>query len=176
MSDFTDVLIDGPQPVKRIPYWKSKFAEQQELVRKKNRELVELRAENERLLGILQFSRWTHDTHRPSYALNCLYEGEITIAKFCEWMKAFVAGVDEPLPDVKYRSCGSEFTPKELEAENARLRAALEPFARWANQMDSPPNWVPDGCPIIASPGDISDFFVGMLRRARAALAGKEQG
>ncbi len=62
----------------------------------------------------------------------------------------------------------------ELEAENARLRAALEPFARWANQMDSPPNWVPDGCPIIASPGDISDFCVGMLRRARAALAGEE--
>ena len=62
-----------------------------------------------------------------------------------------------------------------LRAENARIRAALEPFARWANQMDSPPNWVPDGCPIIASPGDISDFCVGMLRRARAALAGKEQ-
>lgn len=126
MSDFTDALIDGPQPSRRIPYWKSKFAEQQELVQRKNRELVELRAENERLLGILQFSRWAHDTHRPSYALNCLYEGEITIAKFCEWMKAFVAGVDEPLPDVKYRSCGSEFTPKELEAENERLRAALE--------------------------------------------------
>lgn len=89
-------------------------------------ELARLRGENERLLGILQFSRWTHDTHRPSYALNCLYEGEITIAKFCEWMKAFVAGADEPLPDVKYRSCGSEFTPKELEAENSRLRAALE--------------------------------------------------
>ena len=62
-----------------------------------------------------------------------------------------------------------------LRAENERLRAALEPFARWANQMDSPPNWVPDGCPIIASPGDITDFCVGMLRRARAALAGKEQ-
>ncbi len=64
---------------------------------------------------------------------------------------------------------------RRLRAENERLRAALEPFARWANQMDSPPNWVPDGCPIIASPGDISDFCVGMLRRARAALAGKEQ-
>ena len=62
-----------------------------------------------------------------------------------------------------------------LRAENERLRAALEPFARWAEQMDSPPNWVPDGCPIIASPGDISDFCVGMLRRAKAALAGKEQ-
>lgn len=60
-----------------------------------------------------------------------------------------------------------------LRAENERLRAALEPFARWANQMDSPPNWVPDGCPLIASPGDISDFCVGMLRRARAALAGE---
>ena len=60
-----------------------------------------------------------------------------------------------------------------LRAENSRLREALEPFARWANQMDSPPNWVPDGCPIIASPGDISDFCVGMLRRARAALAGE---
>jgi len=91
----------------------------------KDQKIASLQAENERLLGILQFSRWTHDTHRPSYALNCLYEGEITIAKFCEWMKAFVAGVDEPLPDVKYRSCGCEFTPKELEAENERLRAAL---------------------------------------------------
>jgi len=92
----------------------------------KDQKIASLQAENERLLGILQFSRWTHDTHRPSYALNCLYEGEITIAKFCEWMKAFVAGVDEPLPDVKYRSCGCEFTPKELEAENERLRAALD--------------------------------------------------
>lgn len=62
-----------------------------------------------------------------------------------------------------------------LRAENERLRAALEPFARWATQMDSPPNWVPDGCPIIVSPGDISDFCVGMLRRANAALAGKEK-
>ena len=67
----------------------------------KDQKIASLQAENERLLGILQFRRWTHDTHRPSYALNCLYEGEITIAKFCEWMKAFVAGVDEPLPDVK---------------------------------------------------------------------------
>lgn len=89
-------------------------------------EIARLQAENERLLGILQFDRWAHDRHRPSYALNCLYEGEITIAKFCEWMKAFVAGVDEPLPDVKYRSCGCEFTPKELEAENERLRAVLQ--------------------------------------------------
>ena len=62
-----------------------------------------------------------------------------------------------------------------LRAENERLRAVLEPFARWAGQMDSPPNWVPDGCPIIASPGDVSDFCVGMLRRARAALGGEEQ-
>lgn len=92
----------------------------------KDQKIASLQAENERLLGILQFSRWTHDTHRPSCALNCLYEGEITIAKFCEWMKAFVAGVDEPLPDVKYRSCGCEFTPKELEAENERLRETLK--------------------------------------------------
>ena len=75
--------------------------------------------------------------------------------------------------------CKGHYEPvdelQRLRAENERLRAALEPFARWANQMDSPPNWVPDGCPIIASPGDISDFCVGMLRRARDALAGKEQ-
>lgn len=82
-----------------------------------------------------------------------------------------------------YLSCGPDLPTKpydrddeltRLRAENERLRAALEPFARWANQMDSPPNLVPDGCPIIASPGDISDFCVGMLRRARAALAGKD--
>lgn len=102
-----------------------RLAKTQKELAARDRRIAELEAENERLLGILQFSRWTHDTHRPSYALNCLYEGEITIAKFCEWMKAFVAGVDEPLPDVKYRSCGFEFTPKELEAENERLRAEL---------------------------------------------------
>lgn len=103
-----------------------RLAKTQKELAARDRRIAELEAENERLLGILQFSRWTHDTHRPSYALNCLYEGEITIARFCEWMKAFVAGVDEPLPDVKYRSCGFEFAPKELEAENERLRAALE--------------------------------------------------
>lgn len=56
-------------------------------------------------------------------------------------------------------------------AEAARLREALEPFMRWAAQLDSPPNWVPDGCPILASPGEISDFSVGQLRRVRAALS-----
>ncbi len=53
MSDFTDALIDGPQPSRRIPYWKSKFEEQQELVRKKNLELTKLRGENERLLAVI---------------------------------------------------------------------------------------------------------------------------
>ena len=57
------------------------------------------------------------------------------------------------------------------EAHAAEMRRALEPFARWAQQLDAPPNWVPDGCPILASPGDISDFSVVQLRAARAALA-----
>lgn len=83
--------------------------------------------------------------------------------------------VDEILAEARKKRRDERDELTRLRAENERLRVALEPFARWASQMDSPPNWVPDGCPIIASPGDISDFCVGMLRRARAALAGKEQ-
>lgn len=57
----------------------------------------------------------------------------------------------------------------ELYQERDALAAALEPFVRWANQLDSPPNWVPNGCPLVVSPADVSDFCVGYLRKARDA-------
>lgn len=63
-------------------------------------------------------------------------------------------------------------SPDPRDARIAQLEEALIPFARWAKQLDTPPNWVPDGCPVLASPGDISDFCAGDIRRAGAALSG----
>lgn len=51
------------------------------------------------------------------------------------------------------------------------MRVALEPFKRFADRLDSPPNWVPDGCPINTDSGGVSDFSVAQVRQARAALA-----
>lgn len=124
------------------------------------------RKENARLREILQFDRFSHNVHRPSYALNCLYEGEITIAKFCEWMEAYVAGRDEPLPDVPFASCGQEKAPKELQAENALLREALEQI--WRAVKNGP-----------CVDGDYSAQITcvkEVYSALRAALAGKEQG
>lgn len=64
----------------------------------------------------------------------------------------------------------------DAERRVAALEAGLQPFKRWAAQLDSPPNWVPDPCPLVTSPGDISDFTVGDLRRARALLAAQKEG
>jgi len=51
------------------------------------------------------------------------------------------------------------------------IERALEPFARYASQLNSPPNWMPDGCPINVDPDGISDFTVGQVRRVAAVLA-----
>ncbi len=79
-----------------------------------------------------------------------------------------------PGPEYKYEDLVRE--NMKLVSENTRLRKALEPFKRFADRLDSPPNWVPDGCPINTDSGGISDFCVGDLRRARAALAPFRRG
>lgn len=61
--------------------------------------------------------------------------------------------------------------PGPLVAAVEGLVRALEPFERFATRLDSPPNWVPDGCPINTDAGGVSDFSVGQLREARAAIA-----
>jgi len=61
--------------------------------------------------------------------------------------------------------------PGSLVAAVEGLVKALEPFERFAARLDSPPNWVPDGCPINTDSGGVSDFSVGQLRDVRAALA-----
>lgn len=53
--------------------------------------------------------------------------------------------------------------------EVERLREALEPFAEYADWVDSCEQH-PDGCPDNALAGETS-FTVGDLRRARAALS-----
>lgn len=55
----------------------------------------------------------------------------------------------------------------------AKLEEALRPFARFAQSLEAPPNWMPDGCPVNCDPGGISDLAVGAFRRARAALEGR---
>lgn len=60
---------------------------------------------------------------------------------------------------------------KEKDEKIAALAAALEPFVRFAKQVSSSPNWVPDGCPVNVDPGGISDLAVGAFRRAEQALA-----
>ena len=51
-----------------------------------------------------------------------------------------------------------------------RYRAALKPFAHWANRLDAPPNWMPDGCPLTVNPASSGEVTVGHLRAARTAL------
>lgn len=73
---------------------------------------------------------------------------------------------------------GAEQAKKDLSAfidaareREAAMAAALEPFVRFAKQVSSSPNWVPDGCPVNVDPGGISDLAVGAFRRAEQALA-----
>lgn len=58
---------------------------------------------------------------------------------------------------------------KALEAENARLRAALEKFARFVNEMDAlRPAFYRDDDTLLSYDG--VEITVGDLREARAAL------
>jgi len=63
---------------------------------------------------------------------------------------------------------------EQLEAENARLRKSLEPFAEFADRLTGA-NWVGDRCPVNADPGGISGRSSGLcvssFREAKAALA-----
>lgn len=81
--------------------------------------------------------------------------------------QAFVTTLD----DIKKLISTRDARIAELEAERDALAAALEPFVRFAKQVSSSPNWVPDGCPVNVDPGGISDLAVGAFRRAEQALA-----
>lgn len=80
---------------------------------------------------------------------------------------AFVTTLD----DIKKLISTRDEHIAQLEAERDALAAALEPFVRFAKQVSSSPNWVPDGCPVNVDPGGISDLAVGAFRRAEQALA-----
>lgn len=68
------------------------------------------------------------------------------------------------------KDCPSEVMPRLL-AENAKLRAALEPFVKEALHWES----CEDAEPLVeAFPGYEGELIVGDLRRARAALASEE--
>lgn len=66
-------------------------------------------------------------------------------------------------------------TLDEQELEIKRLRLALKPFSRLADEYDKKPNDLPDLCPVRASPlsRDERICTVGDLRHARAALKGE---
>ena len=58
-----------------------------------------------------------------------------------------------------------------LKTENERLREALKPFARYAEDLDH--SGLLGRCPLVARPQRLArygDVTVGDLRRARAAL------
>lgn len=61
--------------------------------------------------------------------------------------------------------------PSEAAKNVEELVVAATPFAQWAGQMDASPNWLPDACPLVASPSSRSDINVGRLRALRAAIA-----
>ncbi len=55
------------------------------------------------------------------------------------------------------------------------MRQALEPFARYANQLEGV-NWVPDSSPLAARPDQLEGAItVADLRRAREALSAPPQ-
>ncbi len=66
---------------------------------------------------------------------------------------------------------------KRLRAENERLRAALEPFAKSANAFDQLKHFKPEECFVYGGQsrpdGNVGAITVGDLRRASAALEGK---
>jgi hypothetical protein len=66
---------------------------------------------------------------------------------------------------------------EKLRAENKRLRAALEPFAKAADGFERSPIKNPEDvfayAGVRGSDGDVGAITVGDLRRARAALEGK---
>lgn len=93
-----------------------------------------LRAENERLMGLLQFERHDWSSHRPTYAAMCLHEGVISFGKFCEWVRLASSGNDTPLPEDVLYSGGVDASVKELqstiEAQARELNAAREGWSR----------------------------------------------
>jgi hypothetical protein len=85
----------------------------------------EIKAERDRLRSICSFNRFDLD-HKPSYVLNCLYEGEISLAKACEWLRRYADGVTDPIVEGVVGSGGWEgSSPKELAAECDRLRGRV---------------------------------------------------
>jgi hypothetical protein len=84
--------------------------------------MCHLKAERDRLRSICSFNRLDLG-HKPSYVLNCLYEGEISLAKACEWLRRYADGVTDPIVEGVVGSGGwSGSSPKELAAECDRLR------------------------------------------------------
>jgi len=84
--------------------------------------MCHLKAERDRLRSICSFNRLDLG-HKPSYVLNCLYEGEISLAKACEWLRRYADGVTDPIVEGVLCSGGwSGSSPKELAAECDRLR------------------------------------------------------
>ncbi len=74
-----------------------------------------------------------------------------------------------------FRECA--WLLRKKDRENARLRTALEPFAKSANAFDQLKHFKPEECFVYGGQsrpdGNVGAITVGDLRRARAALEGK---
>jgi hypothetical protein len=105
-------------------------------------------------------------------------KGSLMQAEICAGLQGEIAALraeNQRLQKQLSETGGIEAKPlgdpvKETARKLQLAEKALEPFARYAAQLEGV-NWVPDGCPINTDPGGISDFTVGMIRRAAKALA-----
>jgi hypothetical protein len=103
------------------------------------RQVERLEAENTRLREILEFDRFDLE-HKPSYCLNALYEGEISLAKACEWLRNYANGVEDPIVEGVLLGGGwGEKSPKELVGEIQALQARVEELegVRRDEELDS---------------------------------------
>lgn len=78
-----------------------------------------------RLRDFVWFDRLDH-AHKPTHVLRLLNEGEISLAKACEWLRAYAAGNEMPIVDVPVGNVPDDMSFAEVYAEMRRLRAALD--------------------------------------------------